>query len=236
MGTGHCPQSPGQVLQSPTQISFQRGGGGAGKGEGLVSPLLILSPGAGGTGPGPSPPASQWILPGAQLLPLQAAPGEGHVPCPAVVRSEPGSAWHHPGPRLCTRHQQRGPPLATRRRGLQPDSPEPTAPPRGARARASGQAAGNPRSVPSQPNRHPQLRATTPETRTREGTERTPTNTNARPRGPRLPEGGSAGAGDGEAPGAGRAPGVAGTCAIRAARPRQARAPAASQGFPVESG
>lgn len=135
IGTGHCPQSPGRVLQSPTQIGFQRGGGGAGKGKGLVSPLLILSPGAGGTGPGPSPPASQWILPDAQLLPLQAAPGEGHVPCPAVVRSEPGSAWHHPGPRLCTRHQQRGPPLATRRRGLQPDSPEPTAPPRGARSR-----------------------------------------------------------------------------------------------------
>lgn len=154
MGTGHCPQSPGRVLQSPTQIGFQRGGGGAGKGEGLVSPLLILNPGAGGTGPGPSPPASQWILPGAQLLPLQAAPGEGHVPCPAVVRSEPGSAWHHPGPRLCTRHQQRGPPLATRGRGLQPDSPEPTAPPRGARARADRPQATLVLCLPSQTGTH----------------------------------------------------------------------------------
>lgn len=80
-----CGQLPERVLHSWAQVSSQKAAEGLGRScvptfnsqlSGGTQDLVLL------------PQDSQWVPPGAQLPLLEAAQAEGHVPRPAVVRSD----------------------------------------------------------------------------------------------------------------------------------------------------
>lgn len=105
----------GELLIHGHKSAFRKAAEGLGR---SCVPTFNSKPRGGGTqGLVPLPQATQWVLLGAQLQLLEVAQAEGHVPHPAVLKSEPGSAWHRPAPPICTRHQQRGPQRGHRRRG-----------------------------------------------------------------------------------------------------------------------
>lgn len=76
--------------------------------EGPVSPLLTLSS-RGGHRTWSFCPRTLSGSPRRSAPAPGGSPGGGACPTACCRQVGPGSAWHHPVPRICTRHQQRGP-------------------------------------------------------------------------------------------------------------------------------
>lgn len=141
--------------------------------EGPVSPLLTLSS-RGGHRTWSFCPRTLSGSPRRSAPAPGGSPGGGACPTAGCRQVGPGSAWHHPVPRICTRHQQRGPQrLRTAHQAPPADRnrQNPAAPPRGGR-KGTGRMLSmgelwrrrplpdprpqpNPCSVASEPYRHP---------------------------------------------------------------------------------